>query len=56
MSDWKRVADENPEFRCKKCKSDNLKYRIVEDDECHEDINYWCPDCKYQWWVDGIDS
>ena len=52
---WNLVKNENPNFTCKKCRSDNLKYRIVEDDECHEDINYWCPDCGANWWVDGID-
>lgn len=53
---WKLVKDENSTFVCRKCKSDKLNYRIVEDDDCHEDINYWCPNCGESWWVEGSDS
>lgn len=55
LNGWKSVSAENSDFTCKKCGSHNLKYRIVEDSDCHEDINYWCPDCKYEWWVEGPD-
>jgi predicted RNA-binding Zn-ribbon protein involved in translation (DUF1610 family) len=52
---WEAVKDTNTNFKCKKCGSVNLKYRIVEDSDCHEDINYWCPDCNYSWWIEGSD-
>lgn len=41
---------------CPKCRKENLYYRVVDDDYGHEDINYWCPHCMYQYWIDGIDS
>jgi DNA-directed RNA polymerase subunit M/transcription elongation factor TFIIS len=53
---WKPVKDENPNFPCRKCGSQDVNYRIVEDDDCHEDINYWCPTCGYSWWSEGCDS
>lgn len=53
---WKLVRDENPNFVCKKCGSDELKYRIVDDDYGHEDFNYWCPICSASWWVEGSDA
>lgn len=55
-TEWKDVKAENSSFVCRKCKSDNLKYRIPDNDGCYEDINYWCPDCNANWWVEGSDS
>lgn len=53
---WELVKDKNPNFVCRKCGSnEKLNYRIVEDDECHEDINYWCEECGTSWWVEGGD-
>ena len=40
---------------CPKCKKIPFLYREVEDNNCHEDINYWCPHCLYQYWVEGSD-
>jgi transposase-like protein len=50
---WEAVGDK---IKCKRCDSVNLKYRIIEDSDCHEDINYWCPDCNYSWWVEGSEK
>lgn len=52
---WKYTKLENPDFKCKKCQSNNVKYRMIEDYLGHEDIHYICEDCKYDWWVEGID-
>jgi transposase-like protein len=41
---------------CLKCKSANVEVRTVTSfDEAHEDDNFRCLDCKYDWWVDGPD-
>lgn len=42
---------------CKKCKSPNVFYQVVEAyDGGYEDYFYYCSDCKWSWWIDGIDS
>lgn len=55
MKDWKYTNLENPDFICRKCGSNNIRYRIVEDSSCHEDINYHCDNCNKDWWVEGAD-
>lgn len=42
---------------CRYCnQKDCVDYRLVEDAEGHEDVNYRCTACNKTWWVDGIDS
>lgn len=53
--EWKYTKLENPDFTCKRCGSNNIKYRVVEDYDCHEDINYHCEDCGKSWWIEGAD-
>lgn len=51
VNDWKPCK-----WYCRKCGGHNIEYRQVTSfDEAHEDYNYRCLDCKYNWWVDGID-
>jgi DNA-directed RNA polymerase subunit M/transcription elongation factor TFIIS len=53
---WKPTKDENPNFVCVKCKSNNIYYRYWEShDGAHEDINYHCHNCDRSWWVEGSD-
>lgn len=46
-------------YTCRKCNQKTAKCRLWES-SCggYEDYNYTCtnPDCKYEWWVEGIDS
>lgn len=48
----------DPDMKCPKCHvAARVKFRIwTSPDEAHEDVNYFCDNCKYEWWVDGIDS
>lgn len=52
---WKATKTENPNFRCSECKSNEIEYRIVEDQDCHEDIKYHCTNCDKSWWSEGSD-
>jgi hypothetical protein len=40
---------------CPKC-GGPCENRIVEDEECHEDVQHHCKTCRYSWWTDGGDS
>jgi hypothetical protein len=51
-TEWKDCETRWP---CRKCGGDNVKYRIREDDEGHEDICYCCKSCRHTWWVEGSD-
>lgn len=56
IEEWVLV-DPKYQYPCRRCKSLNLGYRVKES-YCggHEDCQYLCFDCNYDWWVDGIDS
>jgi ssDNA-binding Zn-finger/Zn-ribbon topoisomerase 1 len=41
---------------CPKCGGHVLCRLWGSHDEAYEDHQYRCIDCKYTWWVDGIDS
>lgn len=47
------------QIECPKCKKTDCSVQIWES-SCGgwEDYKYSClnPDCRYQWWIDGIDS
>lgn len=53
----KPTKTENPNFRCRQCKSDDVFYRIVES-FCggYEDVNYHCRSCGRDWWVESSDA
>lgn len=52
MDKWERA-----ETACPKCGSSEYYWRIHEsDDEAYEDVQYFCRDCHYVRWIDGIDS
>lgn len=54
-TEWKKVPLES-EFKCRKCGSDDVEYRIVESyDGAHEDYNYHCNGCNRTWWAEGSD-
>jgi len=56
MSDWKPTKEENPDFKCRKCGSNDILYRIVKSsDEAYEDINYKCQNCGRSWWYESSD-
>ena len=55
-TDWKPTKAENPDFKCRQCKSDEVEYRCWESsDGAHDDINYRCNGCQREWWVEGAD-
>ena len=43
-------------FKCRKCNSTDIEYRIPDNDGCYEDYEYHCLSCNRYWWVDGADS
>ena len=54
-SDWKPTKLENPEFRCWKCKSNEIIYSLYESsDGAYEDLHYKC-ECGNDWWVESSD-
>lgn len=54
--EWKPTKKENPTFKCRKCGSHEVFYRIKESyDGAHDDLNYKCDGCGRNWWVDGSD-
>lgn len=54
---WKPTADTNPDFKCPKCRSNRVYFRMWESsDGAYDDIHYECEECKHNWWVEGIDS
>lgn len=52
MSKWKSTKDENPDFKCRKCGSNEIQYYCSDGD--YEDYRYKC-ECGYSWWVEGSD-
>jgi len=54
-SDWESTQKDYPNFRCIRCNSNKIEFRIVEDSECHEDYEYHCINCNRYWWVEGSD-
>ena len=54
-TEWKPTKTENPAFSCSKCKSNEILYRIPDNDGCYEDINYHCLNCNRYWWIEGSD-
>lgn len=54
---WKPTKAENPDFKCCKCGSDDVHYKIWES-SCggYEDVKYECRGCKRRWWCEGSDS
>jgi DNA-directed RNA polymerase subunit M/transcription elongation factor TFIIS len=53
---WKPTKEENPNFKCQKCGSDDTWYYIWESsDGAHEDVRYKCDGCGRQWWIEGSD-
>lgn len=47
----------DPSLECRLCEvAGAVEYRLVSDDEGHEDEQLRCTKCGYEWWIDGIDS
>lgn len=57
MSGWKPTKAENPNFKCRKCGSDDVEYDVEESD-CggFEDHHYRCKGCGCDWWVESSDA
>ena len=54
---WKATKTENPDFKCRKCNSDDIWYRHWESsDGAYDDIHYHCKACDRNWWVESSDS
>ena len=53
MRKWKPTKSENPDFKCRKCDSDDVWYQRSNDE--YEDTHYECRSCGYDWWVEGLD-
>ena len=51
--EWETVPKERA--KCRHCGSNEVRYRLVQDDQGHEDANYQCQVCKKSWWIDGPD-
>lgn len=42
---------------CRRCSEANVAVRTWESsDGAYEDYHFECPDCGYNWWVDGPDA
>jgi DNA-directed RNA polymerase subunit M/transcription elongation factor TFIIS len=55
--DWKPTRAENPRFKCRKCGSDDVWYRVWDsDDGGFEDVEYECRGCGRKWWFEGSDA
>lgn len=54
MSSW-LVAD-GVQCPISTCESTDVEYRIVEDNEGHEDEKYLCIECGHTWWIEGSDA
>lgn len=55
--DWKPTKVDNPDFKCRKCGSDDIWYRNWESsDGAYDDVKYECRGCKRVWWVESSDS
>lgn len=54
---WKPTKTENPNYKCRKCKSDDVDYQKWES-SCggFDDIHYRCKECKAEWWFESSDS
>jgi DNA-directed RNA polymerase subunit M/transcription elongation factor TFIIS len=57
FDEWKPTKAEAPDFRCRKCGSDDVRYRTWES-SCggYEDCQYHCRGCDRKWWVEGADA
>lgn len=53
FSEWEPA----PTVACRKCKKHSVQVSQWEsNDGGYEDYKFQCTDCKYIWWVEGIDS
>lgn len=44
-------------LKCPKCPSESIKRQVWESsDGAYEDYHFTCPDCGFNWWVDGPDA
>ena len=54
--DWHSTKEVNPNFKCRKCGSNDILYREVESfDGAYDDYNYVCQNCGHDWWVESSD-
>jgi len=53
---WKLTKTENPDYKCRKCGSNEIQYRDVES-SCggFDDIHYRCQ-CGHSWWYESSDA
>lgn len=56
MADWKPTKAENPDFKCRKCGSNEIEYQLHES-SCggFEDYHYRCA-CGHDWWFESADA
>jgi hypothetical protein len=54
---WKPTLPENPAYRCRRCGSPDVWYRIW-DSACggYRDVKYECRGCGQVWWCEGADA
>lgn len=57
FSDWKPTILENESFKCRKCNSQDVWYRLWES-SCggYDDYQYHCKGCDRKWWVESADA
>lgn len=52
---WAKTKEENPDFKCRKCGSNEIEYHASSNDD-YGDIHYHCTECKHEWWYEGPDA
>lgn len=57
VDDWRPTKATNPDFKCRKCGSDDIWFREWES-SCggYDDIKYECRGCSRVWWVESSDG
>ena len=56
-TEWKPTKEDNPEYKCPTCQSNDVWYRVWES-TCggYEDYRYRCKECGREWWVESADA
>lgn len=54
---WTPCKVDNPDFKCRICGSDEVRYRTWDSsDGAYTDYQYECKGCERTWWVEGADA
>jgi len=53
---FKPTKAENPDFRCRRCQSDDVWYRDIDTNPAFDDVEYRCLGCGRRWYFESADS